>query len=74
MSEKNNFLEHKDLVRAIDGILSNNQEWDWFAETIEEKFDMSDIKNWQEYLRRQNTLAQVYRLLIRVRRKFIREN
>ena len=38
-----NYLDHKDEVRYIDGLLANSQEWNWFIELVESNY-VSDIQ------------------------------
>lgn len=68
MKEYKNYLEHEENARAIDGCLSQSQEWDWFIKIVENSFDLEDVKNWQAFLEKLGNLASIYRLLIHIRR------
>lgn len=44
-----NYLEHEDKVKFVDGVLAKSQEWQWFIECVEQKFELDDIKNYEEF-------------------------
>ena len=47
MDDHKNYLEHEELVRAMDGCFSRSQDWDWFINTVEHNFDLDDVQNWR---------------------------
>ena len=44
-----NYFEHKEQVKYVDGLLTNNQEWQWIIKYIEENFTLDDVSNWAEF-------------------------
>ncbi len=61
-----NYLEHKDKVKYMDGLLAREQEWQWFVECIEKNFDLSDINSWNEYLNKNNAIGNIYSYFVKI--------
>ena len=59
-----NYLDHKDEVRYVDGLLANSQEWNWFIELLESNYDFEDINDWPAF--RGSHLNQVFVKCIKV--------
>lgn len=54
-----NYFEHKEQVKYVDGLLTNNHEWQWIIEYIEENFTLDDVGNWAEFQTRDQNLREV---------------
>ena len=54
-----NYFEHKEQVKYVDGLLTNNHEWQWIIEYIEENFTLDDVSNWAEFQTRDQNLREV---------------
>ena len=61
-----NYLEHDIRVRYIDGLLARAQDWQWFVECIEESYNLSDIKTWNEYWSRNKEIRDVYAYFVKI--------
>ncbi len=59
-----NYLDHKDEVRYVDGLLANSQEWNWFIELLESNYDFEDINDWPAF--RGSHLNQVFAKCVKV--------
>ena len=53
------YFEHKEPVKDVDGLLTNNHEWQWIIEYIEENFTLDDVSNWAEFQTRDQNLREV---------------
>ena len=53
------YFEHKEQVKYVDGLLTNNHEWQWIIEYIEENFTLDDVSNWAEFQTRDQNLREV---------------
>ena len=62
---KNRF-EHKEQVKYVDGLLRNDQEWQWIIEYIEENFTLDDVSNWEEFQTRDKNLREVLLHFIKI--------
>lgn len=56
-----NYLEHEIYVKFVDGILEQNQNWQWFIEYIEDNYNLSDVGSYIEYQNRSNSLIRILR-------------
>ena len=54
-----NYFEHKEQVKYVDGLLTNNQEWQWIIKYIEENFTLDDVSNWAEFQTQYQNLREV---------------
>ena len=54
-----NYFEHKEQVKYVDGLLTNNQEWQWIIKYIEENFTLDDVSNWAEFQTQYQNLQEV---------------
>lgn len=59
-----NYLDHKDEVRYVDGLLANSQEWNWFIELVERNYDFDDINDWSSF--RGSHLNQIFSKCIKI--------
>ena len=59
-----NYLDHKDEVRYVDGLLANSQEWNWFIELVESTYDFEDINDWSSF--RGSNLNQIFSKCIKI--------
>lgn len=62
----NNYFEHEEQVKYIDGLLTNNQEWQWIIEYIEGNFSLDDINNWDEFQKQDRNLREVLLHFIKI--------
>lgn len=61
-----NYLEHEDKVKFVDGVLAKSQEWQWFIECVEQKFELDDIKNYEEFKKKNIPLREILGKFIRI--------
>ena len=61
-----NYLEHETEVKFIDGILSKNQEWQWFIDCIESDFELTDINNYDEFKIKNTPLRRILGNFIKI--------
>lgn len=59
-----NFLDHKDEVKYVDGLLANSQDWNWFTELVEASYDFEDINDWKTF--RGSHLNQLFSKYIKI--------
>lgn len=45
----NNYLEHADKVKYIDGLIAHSQEWQWFIDLLYKTYDIHDVDSWYDY-------------------------
>ncbi len=62
----NNYFEHEEQVKYVDGLLTNNQEWQWIIKYIEENFTLDDVSNWAEFQTRYQNLREVLLHFIKI--------
>lgn len=55
----NNYFEHEEQVKYVDGLLANSQEWQWIIKYIEENFTLDDVNDWEEFQARDKDLREV---------------
>lgn len=55
----NNYFEHEEQVKYVDGLLAKSQEWQWLIEYIEENFTLDDVSNWDEFQTQDRNLREV---------------
>lgn len=61
-----NYLDHEISVRFVDGILEQNQDWQWFIDYIEENYNLSDANSYIEFQNRSNSLIRILRNFINI--------
>ena len=59
-------MEHEDKVKFVDGVLAKSQEWQWFIECVEQKFELDDIKNYEEFKEKNIPLREILGKFIRI--------
>ena len=40
----------------IDGTFSHNQEWKWFIDLIQDRYELDDVKSWAEFQERNSSI------------------
>ena len=66
MKDYKNYFDHEVKVKAIDGILSHSQEWEWLVDYVENNFNLEDIKSWDEYWHKYRRLYELLTLVIKI--------
>lgn len=54
-----NFLDHETEVRFIDGLLAKNTEWQWFVNYIENNYELTDISDYKDFIKRSAPLRRL---------------
>lgn len=66
MKNYKNYFDHDIRVKAVDGIISHSQEWEWLVDYMENNFDLEDITSWDAYLHKYGYLSEVLTLVIKI--------
>ena len=61
-----NYLEHKDKVKYVDGLLSHSQEWQWFIDLLIKTFDIHEVKSWSDYERLSRSVQDTFDYFVKI--------
>ena len=61
-----NYLEHKDKVKYVDGLLSHSQEWQWFIDLLIKTFDIHEVKSWSDYERLSRSVQDIFDYFVKI--------
>ena len=56
---KKNYIEHEVKVKLMDSILSNDKDYQWFIDYIENNFDNDDIDSWENFENRYVSFSKI---------------
>ncbi|AMN31538.1 hypothetical protein ACV3ZD_13590 [Clostridium perfringens] len=62
----NNYFEHEEQVKYVDGLLAKSQDWQWIIEYIEKNFTLEDVSDWEEFQTRDRNLREVLLHFIKI--------
>lgn len=62
----NNYLEHADKVKYIDGLIAHSQEWQWFIDLIYKTYDIHEINSWHDYENISSVARAVFNYFIKI--------
>ena len=54
-----NYVEHEVKVKLMDSILSNDKDYQWFIDYIENNFDNDDIDSWENFENRYVSFSKI---------------
>lgn len=54
-----NYLTHEVKVRVSEGIVTKDNNWQWFIDYIEENYNLEDIRNFDEFEQRKSSIFDI---------------
>lgn len=54
-----NYLTHEVKVKVSEGIVTKDNNWQWFIEYIEENYNLEDIRNFDEFEQRKSSIFDI---------------
>ncbi len=61
-----NYLDHDQEVKFGDSLLEQSQDWQWFIDLIEERYELCDVKSYNEFQERTYYYIEILQKLTKV--------